>query len=61
MLHNSLGSSCFNKSLGKLLLATTKIHEWRLRVDNDVQIEVQKQDVVAQDYILGNSSTFCHS
>ena len=29
------------------------MHEWRLKVDNDVMIEVQKQDVIAQDYIKG--------
>lgn len=27
------------------------MHEWKLKVDNDVMIEVQKQDVIAQDYI----------
>ena len=42
--------SCYR---GKLMLATTKIHEWGLKVDNDVQIEVQKQDIIAKDYING--------
>ncbi len=29
------------------------MNEWKLKVDNDVMIEVQKQDVIAQDYIKG--------
>jgi hypothetical protein len=33
------------------------MHEWKLRVDNDVMIEVQKQDVIAQDYIKGTNIT----
>ena len=52
-MHNSLGSCFLFKPQGKLILATTKIHEWRLKVDPDVQIEVQKQDIIAQDYIIG--------
>jgi hypothetical protein len=38
-------------------LGTNKMHEWKLRVDNDVMIEVQKQDVIAQDYIKGTNLT----
>jgi hypothetical protein len=34
------------------------MHEWKLRVDNDVMIEVQKQDVIAQDYIKGTNYGF---
>jgi hypothetical protein len=34
------------------------MHEWKLRVDNDVMIEVQKQDVIAQDYIKGMDLRF---
>jgi hypothetical protein len=40
VMHNSLGSCFLFKPQGKLILATTKIHEWRLKVDPDVQIEV---------------------
>jgi hypothetical protein len=40
VLHNSLGSCYFYKGSGKLILATNKIHEWRLKEDHDVQIEV---------------------
>ena len=52
-LHNALSSSFFFKTEGKLILGTNKMNEWKLRVDNDVMIEVQKQDVIAQDYIKG--------
>jgi hypothetical protein len=52
-LHNALSSSFFFKTEGKLILGTNKMHEWRLKIDNDVMIEVQKQDVIAQDYIKG--------
>jgi hypothetical protein len=30
--------------------------EWQLKEDADVQIEVQKQDIIAQDYIRGMAS-----
>jgi hypothetical protein len=33
------------------VLGTTKMNEWRLRVEAEVQIEVQKQDVIAEDYV----------
>jgi hypothetical protein len=52
-----LSSSFFFKDEGKLILGTNKMHEWKLRVDNDVMIEVQKQDVIAQDYIKGTNLT----
>lgn len=38
-------------------MGTNKMNEWKLKVDNDVMIEVQKQDVIAQDYIKGKD--FC--
>jgi len=41
------------RNSGKLILATTKMSEWQLKEDADVQIEVQKQDIIAQDYIRG--------
>lgn len=51
MLHNTLSSAFFYKPEGKLVLGTTKMNEWKLKVDADVQIEVQKTDVIAEDYI----------
>jgi hypothetical protein len=38
---------------GKLIMGTTKMNEWTLKVDAEVQIEVQKQDRIAEDYING--------
>lgn len=51
VLHNTLSSAFFYKPEGKLVLGTTKMNEWKLNVDADVQIEVQKADVIAEDYI----------
>jgi hypothetical protein len=34
-------------------MGTTKMNEWSLKVDAEVQIEVQKQDRIAEDYING--------
>jgi len=34
-------------------MGTTKMNEWTLKVDAEVQIEVQKQDRIAEDYING--------
>jgi len=31
------------------------MNEWRLKVDNDVQIEVQKKDIIAEDYTRGKA------